>query len=181
MNFSRSLLTIIAALAQVACHSKKENTSESLPPVAVRTIVVENKARPSSEEVVGTVRAKLRAAIEPKVSARIETLLVAPGQMVKTGELIAQLDPREIQAKLDQALALREQATRDLARSRELLDKKSRRKRISMPCRRGQGSPKERHERWRRCSGTPKSLHLLMGSSHANSLMSAISLHPENQ
>ena len=124
MKFSRSLLTIVAALALVACHSKKQNTSESLPSAAVRTIVVENKARPSSEEVVGTVRAKLRAAIEPKVSARIEALLVAPGQMVKAGDLIAQLDPREIQAKLDQALALREQATRDLARSRELLDKK---------------------------------------------------------
>jgi membrane fusion protein, multidrug efflux system len=124
MKFSRLLLAIVAALAPVACHSKKENASESLPPVAVRTVVVENKARPSSEEVVGTVRAKLRAAIEPKVSARIEALLVAPGQMVKTGDLIAQLDPREIQAKLDQALALREQATRDLARSRELLDKK---------------------------------------------------------
>jgi RND family efflux transporter MFP subunit len=124
MKFSRSLLTIVAGLALTACHSKKENASESLPPVAVRTIVVESKARPSSEEVVGTVRAKLRAAIEPKVSARIEALLVAPGQMVRTGDLIAQLDPREIQAKLDQALALREQATRDLARSRELLDKK---------------------------------------------------------
>jgi RND family efflux transporter MFP subunit len=124
MKFSLLLLTIVTAVALVACHSKKENTSESLPPVAVRTIVSENKARPSSEEVVGTVRAKLRAAIEPKVSARIEALLVAPGQMVKAGELIAQLDPREIQAKLDQALALREQATRDLARSRELLDKK---------------------------------------------------------
>ena len=124
MKLSCSLLTIVTAVALVACHSKKENTSESLSPVAVRTIVSENKARPSSEEVVGTVRAKLRAAIEPKVSARIEALLVAPGQMVKAGELIAQLDPREIQAKLDQALALREQATRDLARSRELLDKK---------------------------------------------------------
>ncbi len=124
MQLSRSLLTIVAALALVACHSKKENTSESLPPVAVRTVVVENKARPSSEEVVGTVRAKLHAAIEAKVNARIEALLVAPGQMVKAGELLAQLDPREIQAKLDQTLALREQATRDLARSRELLDKK---------------------------------------------------------
>jgi RND family efflux transporter MFP subunit len=124
MKFSRLLLTIAAALALVACHSKKENASESLPPVAVRTVVVETKAQPASEAVVGTVRAKLRAAIEPKVSARIEALLVAPGQMVKTGDLIAQLDPREIQAKLDQALALREQATRDLARSRELLDKK---------------------------------------------------------
>src|SRR6266508_559498 len=124
MKFSPSLLTIVAALAAVACDSKKENASESLPPAAVRAVVVENKARPSSEEVVGTVRAKLRAAIESKVSARIEALLVAPGQMVKTGDLIAQLDPREIQAKLDQALALREQSTRDLARSREPFDKK---------------------------------------------------------
>ncbi len=73
---------------------------------------------------MGTVRAKLHAVIEAKVSGRIEALLVAPGQTVKAGDLIAQLDAREIQAKLDQALALREQATRDLARGRELLDKK---------------------------------------------------------
>ena len=124
MRFPRSLFALGAALALVACHSKKETAPESLPPVAVRTVVVENKARRSSEEVVGTVRAKLHAAIEAKVSARIEALLVAPGQMVKAGDLIAQLDAREIQARLDQALALREQTTRDLARGRELLDKK---------------------------------------------------------
>jgi RND family efflux transporter MFP subunit len=124
MKFQRSLLTVVSALALVACHSKKKNAPESLPPVAIHTVVVENKARPSSEEVVGTVRAKLRAAIEAKISARIEALLVAPGQLLKAGELIAQLDPREIQARLDQTLALREQATRDLARGRELLDKK---------------------------------------------------------
>ena len=71
------------------------------------------------------MRAKLRAAIEPKVSARIESLLVAPGQAVKVGELIAQLDAREIQARLDQALAVREQMTRELDRSRTLLQQKS--------------------------------------------------------
>ena len=125
MKFPRLLVTVAAAMALVACHAKKEAAGlESLPSVAVRTIVAESKARPSSEEVVGTVRAKLHAVIEAKVSGRIEALLVAPGQTVKAGDLIAQLDAREIQAKLDQALALREQATRDLARSRELLDKK---------------------------------------------------------
>lgn len=86
--------------------------------------MVEQKVRPSTEEVVGTVRAKLRAAIEAKVSGRIEVLLVSPGQRVKTGDVIAQLDAREVQAKLDQALALREQATRDLSRARELVEKK---------------------------------------------------------
>ena len=124
MNCPRSLLVLGALLVVGACHSKKENAPESLPPVAVRAVVIENRSLPATEEVVGTVRAKLRAAIEAKVSARIESLLVVPGQLVTAGDLIAQLDPREIQAKLDQALALREQATRDLARGRELLGKK---------------------------------------------------------
>jgi RND family efflux transporter MFP subunit len=118
-------ITLIAAALSTGC-SKQEASSahESLPRVTVRVAVVEQNARPSSEEVVGTVRAKLRAAIEAKVSGRVEALLVAPGQTVKAGELIAQLDAREIQAKLDQALAMREQATKDLARARDLLDKK---------------------------------------------------------
>ena len=125
MNRLRSFLTFASAFALAACHAKKESaTAETLPAVAVRVAVVEQKARPSSEEVVGTVRAKLRAAIEAKVSGRIEALLVAPGQTVKAGELIAQLDAREIQAKLDQALAVREQATRDLSRARDLMEKK---------------------------------------------------------
>ncbi|MEO8352008.1 MAG: efflux RND transporter periplasmic adaptor subunit [Chthoniobacteraceae bacterium] len=125
MKFPRALFPIAVACALGACDSKKNVAApESLPPVAVRTVVVEKKARSATEEVVGTVRAKLRAAIEAKVSGRIEALLVAPGQTLKAGELIAQLDAREIQAKLDQALAVREQATRDLARARELMDKK---------------------------------------------------------
>jgi len=125
MKLLRPLLTLATAFTLTACHARKESaTVETLPAVAVRVAVVEQKARPSSEEVVGTVRAKLRAAIEAKVSGRIEALLVAPGQTVKAGELIAQLDAREIQAKLDQALAMREQATKDLARARDLMDKK---------------------------------------------------------
>ena len=125
MKLPRSLATVAAACALAACHSKKVSSApEARPAVAVRVAVVEQKPRPSSEQVVGTVRAKLRAAIEAKVSGRIEALLVTPGQTLRVGDLIAQLDSREIQAKLDQALAVREQATRDLERARELLTKK---------------------------------------------------------
>ena len=121
----RHLSLAIFAVTLAACRSEmKTSAPESLPPVAVRAVVVESRARPASEEVVGTVRAKLRAAIEAKVSGRIEALLVAPGQTMKAGDLIAQLDARESQAKLDQALAVREQAARDLERARELLTKK---------------------------------------------------------
>ncbi len=123
MTFPRLLIIIAVTFVLGACHSKKES-AESLPPVAVRTITVESKARPSNEEVVGTVRAKLHAVIEAKVSGRIEAFLVAPGQTLHAGDLIAQLDSHEIQARLDQALAMREQATRDLERGRELFAKK---------------------------------------------------------
>jgi RND family efflux transporter MFP subunit len=71
------------------------------------------------------VRAKLRASIEAKVSGRIEQMLVSPGQTVKAGELLARLDAREIQARLDQALALRERYGRDTERLRRLLAEKA--------------------------------------------------------
>lgn len=123
MKLPRLLITVAVACALAACHSRKE-TAESLPPVAVRTVTVESRARSSSEEVVGTVRAKLHAVIEAKVSGRIEAFVVAPGQILQAGDLIAQLDSHESQARLDQTLAMRDQAVRDLERARELFAKK---------------------------------------------------------
>lgn len=87
----------------------------------VRIQTIQPQQQLATEEVVGTVRAKLRATVEAKVSGRIEKMLAAPGQTVKTGELLAQLDAREIQARLDQTLTLREQLGRDTERLRRLL------------------------------------------------------------
>lgn len=119
-----AIFALGSILALTACPAKKDKTRSEAPPVAVRVAEVTNKARTSNEEVVGTVRPKLRAVIEAKVSGKIEKLLVAPGQQVRAGDLLAQLDAREIQAKLDQALALREQATRELERARKLFEQK---------------------------------------------------------
>jgi membrane fusion protein (multidrug efflux system) len=96
----------------------------NLLPAAVRVQTVENKQRVATEEVVGTVRAKLHSVIEAKISGRIEKMLVVPGQNVKTGELLVQLDAREVQAQLDQALALRQQAQNDLKRATDLIQQK---------------------------------------------------------
>jgi RND family efflux transporter MFP subunit len=118
------MATLLAqgALWQTGCHNKPAASSqEVLPTIQVRIQTVEAKPHVATEEVVGTVRAKLHAALEAKVSGRVETMRVTPGQTVKAGELLAQLDAREIQARLDQALALREQAVRDTERLRGLL------------------------------------------------------------
>lgn len=111
------VVPVITLLATAGCkpgHQRAE--AAKLPPVTVRTQKAEAKALAAVEEVVGTVRSKTRAIIEARVGGRIETLLASPGQRVKQGDPIAQLDAREIQARLDQARATLEQADRDLER-----------------------------------------------------------------
>ena len=120
-----SALFLAVALSPGCREHGPPSPGESLPRATVRVLTVEPAARVAHEEVVGTVRAKLRAVIESKVSGRIESLFVAPGQAVHAGDLIAQLDAREIQARLDQAIAVREQATRELGRARTLLQQQS--------------------------------------------------------
>ena len=116
---------MLAVLALNGCGDKPRDTSAtSRPPVAVRVRIAESKSRVATEEDVGTVRAKLHAVIEAKVSGRIEQMLVVPGQMVTAGELLVQLDAREVQARLDQADAVRQQAESDLKRATDLIQQK---------------------------------------------------------
>jgi len=96
----------------------------TLPAVAVHVQTVESKSRVATEDVVGTVRARLRSVIEAKISGRIEKMLVVPGQNVKAGELLVQLDAREVQAQFDRAQALRQQAQSDLKRASDLYQQK---------------------------------------------------------
>ena len=105
--------------------SEPRVAAPNLPTAAVRVQNVESKKYRATEEVVGTVRAKLRATLEAKVSGRIEKMPVVAGQSVKAGDVIAQLDVGEIRAKLDQASAMREQAARELQRFENLLRDKA--------------------------------------------------------
>jgi multidrug efflux pump subunit AcrA (membrane-fusion protein) len=119
------LLGVGISLALVGCGHKTERAAvPPLPTATVRAQTVESKKRVATEEVVGTVRAKLRSVIEAKVSGRIEQMLVVPGQQVKAGEILAVIDAREVQARYDQAMALRQQAEADLKRLSSLLEQK---------------------------------------------------------
>ncbi len=122
MSPSRALFVATIALALAACHSRKEpGATETLPSVAVRTAVVESEVRPSIEEVVGTVRSKQRAVIEAKVSGRILQYLAVPGQMVKSGDLLVEVDALEILARRDRATAMLDEAVKDMARYEKLI------------------------------------------------------------
>jgi RND family efflux transporter MFP subunit len=116
--------TFLAAglsLALAGCGHKQEPVGPPpLPAVSVHVQVVESKKRVATEEVVGTVRARLRSVIEAKVSGKIEQLLVVPGQQVKVGDSLMVIDAREVRARYDQAVALQQQAEGDLKRLTKL-------------------------------------------------------------
>ena len=115
-------LTLLLAATPLfyGCHRAPEPGGSALPSAPVRVMTAERKPFTATEDVVGTVRPKLSAVIEAKISGRIEQMLVVPGQAVTNGELLVRLDAREIQARRDQAVAVRDQADRDLKRASDL-------------------------------------------------------------
>src|SRR5689334_18740866 len=122
------LLALSVGMALVSgCHkAHQRNTAAGpeLPSVQVCTQNVESKPLSSVEEVMGTVRARLRATIEAKTTGRITDMPVVLGQKVKAGELLARLDAPEIKARLEQAEATLQQAERDSKRLSSLFNQK---------------------------------------------------------
>ena len=96
-----------------------------LPLVQVRTQTVQSKPLASLEEVVGTVRARLRATVEAKASGRITDMPIILGQRIKAGDLLARLDAPEIKARLDQADAGLQEAEREWKRVSTLFEQQA--------------------------------------------------------
>ena len=81
---------------------------------------------------LGTVTANSTITVKPRIDGQLLHVAFREGQMVKAGELLAEIDPRPFQAQLDQAngqlmrdQALLTNAQLDAARYRELLVKDS--------------------------------------------------------
>ena len=118
------LIALVPGLVVAGCRKPAGSGEAELSSAPVRVLAVVRKSRPATEDVVGTVRPKLSAVIEAKVTGRIEQMLVVPGQTVKAGERLARLDAHEIQSRLDQAVALRQQAESDFKRANDLFQQK---------------------------------------------------------
>ncbi len=122
------LPALAVALALAGCGSKHGNEKEnsaSLPVAQVRARSVENKSRTMTEEIVGTVRAKLRATLEARLSGRIEKMPVALGDKIQKGQLVARLEAGEIAARLEQAEAALEEAGQNWKRVSALFEQQS--------------------------------------------------------
>ncbi len=85
-------------------------------PMALRVASVESSEFGGREEVIGTVRPRLAAAVSAKVSGTIVEAPLDPGASVRAGDPLARIDAREIQGRLDQARANAVEARGDFER-----------------------------------------------------------------
>jgi RND family efflux transporter MFP subunit len=129
-TFFRSLLLcsipLLLLAATVACspdQHRQQPTVEQLPPVAVQVTTVEKQVPARQVEVMGSIQAAESASIAARISGNIVELPVTLGSRVAAGDRLVALSAGEINAQLLQAQAQFEQAERNLARERGLLQR----------------------------------------------------------
>jgi multidrug efflux system membrane fusion protein len=100
-------------------------------PVPVVAGKVEQKDMPIYLDGLGTVQAFYTVTVHTRVDGELDKVLFTEGQDVKTGDLLAVVDPRPYQAALDQAVGKKAQDEAQLAnakltlgRNTDLLNKK---------------------------------------------------------
>jgi RND family efflux transporter MFP subunit len=105
------------------------STDKQPPPggkasVAVTVAMVERSTAPGREELMGTVVPRNRADIQSKVQAKVERIPVTLGSVVAAGELLAELDSRELEARVQQGRAVNQQTATELKRFDSLFSRK---------------------------------------------------------
>lgn len=101
-------------------------------PVPVVAVAVQRGDIDVIINALGTVTARNTVTVKPRVDGQLQRVAFQEGQMVKAGEMLAEIDPRAFQAQVEQAngqlvrdQALLANAQLDLARYRDLLAKDS--------------------------------------------------------
>src|ERR1700730_11778954 len=129
MNKSRTMRWILLLLAvaglgyfgwqrfrgedQAAAPANAQKTARNA--VRVSVALVEKADFPVYLTGLGTVQAFNTVVVRSRVDGQIDKIAFKEGQLVKQGELLAEIDPRPYQATLDQAKAKKEQDEANLA------------------------------------------------------------------
>lgn len=114
------LLAVLGGAIWLITHHKPE----AAPPPAQATSVVATTTRVQQHDVpiyltgIGTVTARESVTVRARVDGQLEAIGFKEGQDVTQGQLIAQIDPRTLQAQLDQALAQKAKDAAQLANAR---------------------------------------------------------------
>ncbi|WP_295952311.1 efflux RND transporter periplasmic adaptor subunit [Rhodoferax sp.] len=96
----------------------KLDTATKVPAVQVTTVRVQQQNVQVYRAGIGAVSAMASVTVKARVDGQLDKVGFAEGQDVKAGQLLAQLDPRTLQAQLAQAQATRAKDQATLANAR---------------------------------------------------------------
>jgi len=122
-GYCKILLVILVATVLSSCKNKEETAApEPIKPVKLHAVQVGHAQLNMS--LPGKVRAARRSELSFKVSGPLEKLPVDEGQVVKKGDLIAQILPRDFQTAINEAKARELEAEQQYQRYKELYAKR---------------------------------------------------------
>ncbi len=111
----RAVVAGFVAIVTAACQ-KPPAPPPAGPPKVVVTPVLQ-RDQPISREWVGTTEGNVNAEIRPKVDGYLLRRVYAEGSFVRQGDMLFEIDPRQVQAQLQQAHANLEEANAGLAKA----------------------------------------------------------------
>ena len=118
---SAILLVFLSASAIVLHAGSRAATPVPSGPVKVQEVEIRQETRRIMEQVVGTVTARNKPIVSAQINGTVLNTFAETGQRVKAGELLAELASPEADARLSGAKASVDLATREFARSQQLV------------------------------------------------------------
>ena len=118
----------VAVLALIVGGGLDPKSSTAAPPRTPSAIQVNSAVAAEADVPVylgglGTVQAFYTATIAPRVDGQLVKVAFKEGQIVKQGDLLAQIDPRPYQATYDQAVATKDKDAAQLANAQHDLER----------------------------------------------------------
>jgi len=105
MKASPFILIGCAAALFLACGSKEDLSKTASPPQKVKIEKVQASPVENTYEAMGTVRSKTISVLSSKVLGLILSIHVREGDRVKAGQLLIEIDDREMKAQLEKSRA----------------------------------------------------------------------------
>src|SRR5271155_5208307 len=104
--------------SQTASAQPQQGQPTGPAPIVVSVTPVKRADFPVVLQSIGQVQAYNTVLVRARVDGQIMKIAFSEGQMVKQGDLLAQIDPRPFQAALDQAVAKKSQDEANLANAK---------------------------------------------------------------
>lgn len=109
-------VVVLLSMSAAACSKSEAAKPEAPPPGVVVTEVVQ-KDEPVVREWIGTTQGDVNAEIRPKIDGYLLRRVYTEGSYVRSGQLLFEVDARQLQAQLQQAQANLAQAESNLSKA----------------------------------------------------------------